>query len=581
MTTISTKESIANFLKYLETEFKEKRHYRLDEKVLFDMMKDLKILFEMYIVEDVETCTKIIKYKYIPILNFLIKFSMKQEYKSEYLSQLENAYRLAGRWDLECFIIYYEWEEEDKLYEKRYGILNGYVYYLNEMAHRRVNNIIANMPSGYGKTRTVKFYEAFRLGLEPKGTFLSLCSNDTVVKGGSRSVIDIIKSERYGQVFPESSYQAYGKDLFLKETDGEWKLRTCGLLASYYASTTNSNVVGQRASLSIDIDDLYKDYKEALDENLNTYYTNTFKTVWKKRYIQNKEAQIIISGTMWAPNDFIAQIIELFESENEFVPCEKFKYIRISEDKLSVIIQIPALDPETDKSTCEELRSTAALHAERRSMDTYLWETNFQQNPTTPEGLEFDWRNLKLYEEHPTNAYNCSYAVIDGTRKSGKDFFAMPIYQDYYEDYALIDCIFTKVATSELIDDIVDKIIHHKIVKLVLETNVDGGLKKILTEKLHQSGYYSCVIMEKYNTVPKKIRIEAEKGTIKKKIWFPHKKLLEANTDMARYMKNIVLYNSSGRNVNDDAPDSSAMFCSEIISEKSKPRKAVAIKRTF
>ena len=581
MTTISTKESITNFLKYLETEFKEKRHYQLNERVLFDMMKDLKILFEMYIVEDVETCTKIIKYKYIPILNLLIKFSMKQEYKSEYLNQLENAYRLAGRWDLECFIIYYEWEEEDKLYEKRYGILNGYVYYLNEMAHRRVNNIIANMPSGYGKTRTVKFYEAFRLGLEPRGTFLSLCSNDTVVKGGSRSVIDIIKSERYGQVFPESSYQAYGKDLFLKETDGEWKLRTCGLLASYYASTTNSNVVGQRASLSIDIDDLYKDYKEALDENLNTYYTNTFKTVWKKRYIQNKEAQIIISGTMWAPNDFITQIIELFESENEFIPCEKFKYIRISKDGLSVIIQIPALDPETDKSTCEELRSTSALHAERRSMDTYLWETNFQQNPTTPEGLEFDWRNLKLYEEYPTNPYNCTYAIIDGTRKSGKDFFAMPIYQDYYEDYALIDCIFTKVATSELIDDIVDKIIHHKIVKLVLETNVDGGLKKILTEKLHQNGYYSCIIIEKYNTIPKKIRIEAEKGAIKKKIWFPHKKLLVANTDMARYMKNIVLYNSSGRNVNDDAPDSCAMFCSEIISEKSKPRKAVAIKRTF
>ena len=526
-------------------------------------------------------CTKIIKGKYIPILNLLLKISSKKEYKIEYLKQIENAYRLGARWDLECFIIYYEWEEEDKLYEKRYGILNGYVYYLNEMAHRRINNIIANMPSGYGKTRTVKFYEAFRLGLEPKGTFLSLCSNDTVVKGGSRSVIDIIKNERYGHIFPDVSYQTFGKDLFLKETDGEWKLKQCAMLASYYASTTNSNVVGQRASLSVDIDDLYKDYKEALDENLNSYYTNTFKTVWKKRYVQNKEAQIIISGTMWAPNDFIAQIIDLFESESGFIPCDKFKYTRISEDGKSVIIQIPALDPETDMSTCEELRSTEDLHKERRSMDTYLWETNFQQHPTPPEGLEFDWEALKLYEEKPQNVYNCTYAVIDGTRKSGKDFFAMPIYQDYFEDYALIDCIFTKIATSELIDDIVDKIIQNRVVKLVVETNVDGGLKKTLTEKLHAKGYYACVIMEKYNTVPKKIRIEAEKGVIKKKIWFPHKRLLEANTDISKYMQNLTLYNSSGRNVNDDAPDSSAMFCSEIISEKSKPKKATPLKRTF
>ena len=90
-----------------------------------------------------------------------------------------------------------------------------------------------------------------------------------------------------------------------------------------------------------------------------------------------------------------------------------------------------------------------------------------------------------------------------------------------------------------------------------------------------------CVIMEKYNTVPKKIRIEAEKGVIKKKIWFPHKRLLEANTDISKYMQNLTLYNSSGRNVNDDAPDSSAMFCSEIISEKSKPKKATPLKRTF
>lgn len=576
-----TRDSIVKCLKYLEEQYKVKRGMGVNEKKIFELMGDLKILFEMYIEEDVHLCTRIIKGKYIPILNLLIKISDKQEYKMTYLDQLENAYRLGARYDLECFIIYYEWNEEDKLYEKRYGILNSYVYYLNEMAHRRINHIVANMPSGYGKTRTVKFYEAFRLGLEPGGTFLSLCSNDTVVKGGSRSVIDIIKNERYGQIFPNMNYQNLGKDLFLKETDGEWKTKYCKLLASYYASTTNSNVVGQRASLSVDIDDLYKDYKEALDENLNAYYVNTYKTVWTKRYVQNKEAQVIVSGTMWAPNDFIAQIIDLLQSESKFVPDYKFKYTRISEDGKSVIIQIPALDPETDLSTCEELRSTEALHKERRTMDTYLWETNFQQNPTTPEGLEFDWKALQLYEEKPENIYNCAYSVIDGTRKSGKDFFAMPIYQNYYDDYALIDCIFTKIATSELIDDIVEKIIVNNIVTLVVETNVDGGLKKTLTEKLKARGYYKCNIYEKYNTIPKKIRIEAEKGIIKKRIWFPHKKLVEANTDIARYMHNLTLYNSSGRNVNDDAPDSSALFCSEVIEEKSKPRKAQAIKRTF
>lgn len=577
---IQVKKLILKILSSLEEEYRINKGNRISLDDVFQIMQDLCNLFTEYVEIDIKHCTELIKTRYIPLIKLLSKLDRNEEHKVAYLAQLENAYRLGAKDDFGCFLIYYEWNEEDKLFEKRYSILHSYVYYLNEMAHDNTFElIIANLPSGYGKTRIVKLYEAWRLGLQPKGTYLDLCSNDTVVKGGSRSVIDIIKDERYGLVFPNLSYQTYGKDLFLKETDSEWKIKDCQMLASYYASTTNSNVVGERASLSIHIDDLYADYKEALDENLNVYYFNKYKTVWKKRYVQNKIPQIIISGTMWSPNDFIVKVIDETEKDDKFIQHSKFKYTRISEDGKKVIIQVPALDPITDKSTCEELRSTKELHKERKNMDTYLWETNFQQNPTTPEGLEFDWKNLQTYDEKPTNQFNCSYAVIDGTRKSGKDFFAMPIFINYYEKHALVDCIFTKIATSELIDDIVDKIIKNHIVKLVIESNVDGGLKRTLEEKLHKLGVYYCVIIEKYNTVPKKIRIEAEKGNIVNKLVFPSKQVLEPNTDLARYMQNLVLYNSSGNNKNDDAPDSSAMYTSEIIGEKTKPNKVKFTKR--
>ncbi len=573
------KNTILDILSLLEKEFIKNKGTKIPKNKVFEIMQDLVVLFTNYVEEDTHNAVEMIKKRYIPLIKLLTKIDTDMERKATYLTQLENAYRLSAKDDFGCFLIYYEWNEEDKLYEKRYSILHSYVYYLNEMAHDDTFEvIIANLPSGYGKTRIVKLYEAWRLGLQPKGTFLDLCSNDTVVKGGSRSVIDIIKNERYGLVFPHLNYQTYGKDLFLKETDGEWKVKDCSMLASYYASTTNSNVVGQRASLSIHIDDLYADYKEALDENLNMYYYNKYLTVWRKRYIQNKTPQVIISGTMWSPNDFMVKVIDLMKTENKFIKHPKFKYTYISEDGKKVIIKVPALDPITDKSTCEELRSTAELHKERKSMDTYLWETNFQQNPTTPEGLEFDWKNLQTYDEKPINQYNCAYSVIDGTRKSGKDFFSMPIYYDYYEKYALVDCIFTKVATSELIDDIIEKIMKHHIVKLVIESNVDGGLKKVLEEKLHKLGVHYCVIIEKYNTVPKKIRIEAEKGNIVNKIVFPSRNCIE-NVEMSRFMSNLTLYNSSGRNVNDDAPDSNAMFTSEIIGEKAKPNYVKFTKR--
>ena len=80
--------------------------------------------------------------------------------------------------------------------------------------------------------------------------------------------------------------------------------------------------------------------------------------------------------------------------------------------------------------------------------------------------------------------------------------------------------------------------------------------------------------MEKYNTIPKPTRIENEKGIIIRQIVFPEKGMYGANTDVGRFMDNLTTYNSSGINANDDAPDSCALMCSEVIEGNSKPQKA-------
>ena len=107
-----------------------------------------------------------------------------------------------------------------------------------------------------------------------------MCSNDNVVKGGSRTVINEIKSPWFGEVFPHLKYDEADKNFFLKETDGEWKLKNCKLMASYNATTTNSNVVGQRASKRIHIDDLYPDYKEAMNKTTNDTYFNDYQKMY-------------------------------------------------------------------------------------------------------------------------------------------------------------------------------------------------------------------------------------------------------------------------------------------------------------
>ena len=572
--------TINQILTILENNYRYNYGKKISYDEVFAMIKDLYVLYQNFEHNEKECGISIIK-RYIPLLDLLIKIDKNDEHIVEYMKYLKYSYKIGARISLEHYMVYREWDEpeKDKFFEPRYNILSGYIHFLQKIdTDPNFHTLIFNAPSGYGKTFPEKISEAWSFGLDDKGTILSLCSNDDVVKGGSRTVIDEIKSQHFGEVFPDLKYDKEDKDFFLKETDGNWKLRNCKMLASYYASTTNSNVVGERASKRIHIDDLYPDYKEALNQELNKYYLNKSMTVWEKRFIQNKPPKVVITGTLWASGDYIDLKIQQLKKENKFKPHPKYPYTLISEDGSIAIIQVPALDYETDESTCPEIKSTYELRKERNRMEEYLWETNFQQKPSNPEALAFSYDKLRQYETLPDNQINYTYAVIDATRKSGKDFFSMPIFKplksDYINDYYLIDVLFTKTATKDMYDDIVDKILEHHIITLVIESNVTSELKQNIEEKLKRKGATFCEIIEKYNTLPKATRIEMEKGVIKKQLIFPQKNSYGENTHMGKFMINLTLYNSSGNNSNDDAPDSCALFCSEIIEENSTPQVA-------
>lgn len=575
--------SIDQILTILENNFKYSFGQKIPFEEIFEMMKDLHILFCNYESETKECGLLVIK-RYIPLLDLLIQVDNNSNHLLEYDKQLKNAYKLGARISLEHYMVYREWElpEKEKFFQPRYNILCGYIHYLQELeCNPKFHTLIFNAPSGYGKTYPKKISEAWSFGIDNTGAFLSLCSNDDVVKSGSRTVIDEIKSEEFGDVFPKMKWSEEDKDYFLKETDEKWKLKTAKLPFSYYAKTTQANVVGSRASKSIHIDDLYPDYKEAMNQSLNYYYYNKSITVWEKRFVQHLIPNICITGTLWASGDYIDLKIQQLKREHTFKKHPKYPYTYISEDESCAIIQVPALDYETGVSTCPELRSTQELEKEKNNMETYLWETNFQQVPTNPESLGFSYEKLRTYKTIPQTDYSGAYAVIDATRKSGKDFFAMPIFKkmqnDNTYDYYLRDCLFTRTATKDMYAAIVDKIIEHHIIKLVIESNVTSELAQKIEQELRKRNANFCEIIEKYNTIPKPTRIENEKHIIKKQMVFPEKGMYGINTDMGRFMENLTTYNATGTNPNDDAPDSCALFGGEIIEENSITQKAEVI----
>ena len=572
--------AIDQTLSILEGNFKYSYGKKISYEEIFEIMGDLYRLFNNF-EKNIKVCGELVVKRYIPLLDLLIKIDTNPNHLVEYEKHIKNAYKLGARVSLEHYMVYREWDEpeKDKFFEPRYNILVGYIHYLQELeCNPNFRTLVFNAPSGYGKTYPKKVSEAWSFGIDNTGAFLSLCSNDDVVKSGSRTVIDEIKSEQFGEVFPQMKWNEDDKNYFLKETDEKWKLKTCKLPFSYYAKTTQANVVGSRASKSIHIDDFYPDYKEAMNQSLNKYYYNKSITVWEKRYVQNKPPKVCITGTLWASGDYIDLKIHQLKKEHNFTKHPKYPYTWISEDGTCAIIQVPALDYETNESTCPDLKSTEELLREKNNMETYLWETNFQQKPTNPEALGFSYDKLRTYNTIPTTEYSGAYAVIDATRKSGKDFFGMPVFKkvenDGHYDYYLSDCLFTRTATKDMYLPVVEKIIENHIIKLVIESNVTSELAQKIEEELKKRNSDFCEIIEKYNTVPKPTRIENEKHIIKKQLVFPEKGMYGVNTHMGKFMENLTTYNSEGTNPNDDAPDCCAMFGSEIIEENSTPQVA-------
>ena len=125
--------------------------------------------------------------------------------------------------------------------------------------------------------------------------------------------------------------------------------------------------------------------------------------------------------------------------------------------------------------------------------------------------------------------------------------------------------------------EIVDKIIEHHIVVLVIESNVTSELKQNIETILSEKGVYFCEIYEKYNTVHKPTRIENEKGIIKRQLVFPKRGMYGINTSMGMFMENLTSYNATGINSNDDAPDSCALFGSEIVEENMQTQEAIPL----
>ena len=114
-------------------------------------------------------------------------------------------------------------------------------------------------------------------------------------------------------------------------------------------------------------------------------------------------------------------------------------------------------------------------------------------------------------------------------------------------------------------DKIVEKIIQHKITKLVIEKNIDTSLKALLDKMLKEQGINYCEIIEVYSTIKKEEKIYNMESIIKNSIVFPNMHLYSYSSQMGKFMNDVFGFSYTHKNEHDDSIDSLATFCQRLL----------------
>lgn len=486
-------------------------------------------------------------------------------------------FALSARRILRNFALYIEQYKTKKVWDKTADTMEALFYYMDVFSISPALNLLrGSMMPSMGKSYIGNLFVAQTFGNDPNKQILRITYSDDLCISTTRQTASIINSNAFREVFPK--YQDYpGEKIFKSQTSYMICMADCEDEYNLNSVTRDGQGTGKRAQILI-IDDLLKDDSESYNKDLHRKLLNRYDSTWTSRADDDNQ-KVLLLGTMWADTDLLNIVYDRACEEDTLIPDPEHKWTEISKNGESVFIGIPALD-ENDESTCPKRYSTKKLRKRRRQMDRFLWMCVYQQNPIAPEGLEFDWGSLTQYETIPESEMECRYASLDPARK-GKNYVSMPIFYKFYahEKYYLVDFLYQKKSMKELYDHIVDKIIEHKLNKLVLENNTDTSLKEVLEERLHKRGYYGCTIIEKYSTVNKEKRINDNQGDIRGMIVYPKKGMHSPNTDMGKAMDSVTSYSFNYPNKFDDAIDSIALFVMEFISNINKFAKARAFSR--
>lgn len=538
---------------------------------------------------------------FIKYSTILEKYGISIKKRTDFLMLSKKMLNISARWDIERCINVFEFDmpNESKAFPKRKPLLKDVIFYANRMNATKLGikfedgimpkRIIFAVQPNSGKSFVVNVYSLIAICMHAiyynTSGVLRLSNNGTNACGFSDQIKAMIENEKIVDIFPEfKKYFVGGKPKILeKSTSEEWKLQDLDprIRASHFARGRDSAINSVRIFALLAIDDLSDGFEQMNNDEAHQAMTDKFYVDMRNRK-EGGDIPDFIVGTMFNEFDIQNTMINKLEIAGDLITDKNNDNIQYTRDYSTIVIRIDCYDKK-GRSIAPDLITTEELHEIQDNMKPYQFDLVYRQIRSSREPRIFDWANLKTYKKLQNTLSKTSIAVLDPTRKSGNDYFSMPVFRLDTEsnDYYLTNCIYTQKSLGKVSDPhnvflqrVVRFIIDNQITQFTLENNTSNTLGSFIEEELKKEGYNSCKITEIFSTSKKgketKLqRILSQEATIINNIIFPHKSILRPQTEMAQFMEHFTRFDSKeniGKKTNpDDAPDSVAMFSDKYL----------------
>lgn len=495
-------------------------------------------------------------------------------YYKNWIELEDDFFALSAYRDMPNFAFYLERGKplKTRVWDNTMPIFESLFYYMQEMIYNdSIDLLRASYFPGAGKTYAANLLTAFWFGYDINISFLRITYSDDLVQSFTGQIQNIIDSEGYKKVFPY--FNKSDKELYKKKnTDTIW-FKGCSTV-NFYARTRDGQSTGKRAKILV-IDDITKGRDEAYKMDVHVKIVGKYDLDWTSRADDEKQ-KVIALGTMWSRFDLLNVIQQREEAKGKLLLDEKFKYTRKSVTGRAIFISVPALDYDTDESTCPKRYSTEYFREKReKTSDKALFNAVYQQIPEEPEDLLFGYSRLHTYSEKsfPKEILEGNYECrcqIDPNRR-GFDYFVVLFFKRYeieekvFSKWYLTDCICRRKQFKVIKHDIIKKIIKHNVSKCGVEINTSNELGDTIKEMLEDEGYLDIEMDEIYSTQNKEDKIAANQDDIINELVFPQKDMFPPTSEMGIAMDMLTTYSITTKVAHDDVPDCCATFTENNI----------------